>query len=49
VIEEPSWSEQRLIETRVIAKELDSQEPKIFEEESVMLHHVAYHKISKNC
>jgi hypothetical protein len=28
VIEEPSWEEQRMIETRVIAEELASQEPR---------------------
>jgi hypothetical protein len=36
-----------MIETRVIAEELASQEPKIFEEESVTLHHMTYHKNSK--
>jgi hypothetical protein len=28
VIEEPSWSEQRLMETREIVEDLASQEPK---------------------
>jgi hypothetical protein len=35
------------METREIVEDLASQEPKIFEEESVTLHHVAYHKNSK--
>jgi hypothetical protein len=47
VIEEPNWVEKRMIETRVIAEELASQEPEIFEEEFVTLQHVAYHKNSK--
>ena len=47
VIEEPSWEEQRIIETRVIAEELVSQEPYIFEEESITLNHATYHESSK--
>jgi hypothetical protein len=47
MIEEPNWEEQRMIKSRVIAEELASQEPKIFEEESVTFHHTAYNKNSK--
>jgi hypothetical protein len=35
------------METREIVEDLASQEPKIFEEEFVTLHHVTYHKNSK--
>jgi hypothetical protein len=31
VIEEPSWSEKRLMETREIVEDVASQESKIFE------------------
>jgi hypothetical protein len=47
MIEEPTGIEQRMIESRVIAEELASQEPEIFEEESVTLHHATYNKNSK--
>ena len=47
MIEEPNWSEQILSETMEIFKALVTQELDIFEEESVTLHHAAYHKISK--
>ena len=46
VIEEPSWTEQTLMETREIVEDLTSQEPKIFEQEYFTLHHVTYHKNS---
>jgi hypothetical protein len=35
------------LETHKIVEDLVTQEPKIFEEESVTLHHVAYNKNSK--
>jgi hypothetical protein len=41
-IEEPSWSTQRLLETRETVEALITQELEIFEEESVTLHHAAY-------
>jgi hypothetical protein len=47
LIEEPSWSEKRLLETQEIIEALVTQEPKIFEEESVTLHHTAYNRSSK--
>jgi len=47
LIEEPSWSTQRLLETRENIEALITQEPKIFEEEYVTLHHVAYNCESK--
>jgi hypothetical protein len=47
VIGEPNWVEQRLIENREIAEELACQEPVVFEEEFVTLHHVTFNKSSK--
>jgi hypothetical protein len=47
LIEEPSWSAQRLLETREIVDAMITQDPKIFEEESVTLHHVAYNRETK--
>jgi hypothetical protein len=47
LIEEPSWSAQRLLETREIVEALITQEPKIFKEEFVTLHHAAYNRESK--
>jgi hypothetical protein len=47
LIEEPSWSEQRLLETQEIIEALVTQEPEIFEEESVTLHHTTYNRASK--
>jgi len=35
------------LENQEIVEALVTQEPKIFEEESVTLHHTAYHKSSK--
>jgi uncharacterized membrane protein len=46
VLEEPNWSEQRLVETQEIAEALVTQESKMFEEESITLHHATYHKSS---
>jgi hypothetical protein len=48
IIEDPIWSKKILIKARVIIEGLASQELEIFEEEFVTLHHVAYHKNSKN-
>jgi hypothetical protein len=39
--------EQQLIERRTIAKELACEEPIVFEEEYVTLHHVAFNPSSK--
>jgi hypothetical protein len=47
VIEEPNWSKQTLMETREIVEASVTQYPKIFEEESITLHHTAYHKTSE--
>jgi hypothetical protein len=45
--EDPDWATQRLLENREITQELACQEPIIFEEEFVTLHHAAYNKESK--
>jgi len=48
IIEEPVWSVQRLLETREIVDDIMTQDPDIFEEEFVTLHHAAYnHEIKK--
>jgi len=44
LIEEPNWFAQRLLETREIVEPVITREPKIFEEESVTIHHVAYNR-----
>jgi hypothetical protein len=46
-VEEPDWAAQRLLENREITQELACQEPLVFEEESVTLHHVTFNKESK--
>jgi hypothetical protein len=48
LIEEPDWSAQRLLETREIVDAIMTQDPEIFEEESVTLHHTAYNRETKN-
>jgi hypothetical protein len=47
IIEEHDWSAQRLLETREIVDAIMTQDPKIFEEESVTLHHAAYNHETK--
>jgi hypothetical protein len=47
IIEEPSWPTQRLLEIREIVDVIITQDPEIFEEESVTLHHVAYNHETK--
>jgi hypothetical protein len=47
LIEEPGWSVQRLLETREIVDAMMTQDPEIFEEESVTLHHVTYNRETK--
>jgi hypothetical protein len=47
LIKEPSWSTQRLLETREIFEVLITQEPEIFEEEYVTFHHAIYNRESK--
>jgi hypothetical protein len=42
LIKEPSWYTQRLLETREIANVMITQDPEIFEEEYVILHHASY-------
>ena len=46
-IEELSWSAQILLETREIVNAIITQDPKIFEEESITLHQVAYNHETK--
>jgi hypothetical protein len=47
LIEELSWSAQRLLETIEIVEAIITQEPKIFEEEYVTLHHATYNRESQ--
>jgi hypothetical protein len=47
IIEEPNFSEQRLLESWEIVEAMVTQEPKIFEEYSIALHHVAYNQNSR--
>jgi hypothetical protein len=49
LIEEPSWSAQRLLETREIVDVIITQDPEIFEEESVTLHHTPTIVRLRNC
>jgi hypothetical protein len=48
IIEEPDWSAERMLEMREIANSITTQDPKIFEEESVTLHHTTYNRETKN-
>jgi hypothetical protein len=43
----PDWAEQQLIESITIVEELACDEPIVFEEEYVTLHHVAFNQSSK--
>jgi hypothetical protein len=45
--EDLDWSAQRFLENREITQQLACQEPLVFEEEYVTLHHVAFNKESK--
>jgi len=47
LIEEPSWSAKRLLETREIVDAIITQDLKIFEEESITLHHTTYNHETK--
>jgi hypothetical protein len=49
LIEEPSWSEQRLLETPGIIESLVTQGSMTFEEESITFNHAAYNRVSKKC
>ena len=42
LIEEPSWSAQRLLKTKKIVEAIIIQELEIFEEESITLHHTTF-------
>jgi len=43
----PTWAEKRIIKSRATTEELASQEPKVFEEEFVTLHHTTYNRNKK--
>lgn len=47
LIEEPAWSVQRLLETREIVDAMMTQDPEIFEGESITLHRVTYNRETK--
>jgi hypothetical protein len=47
LLKEPSYLEQQLLETQEIFEALVTREPNIFEEESITVHHMTYHKNTK--